>query len=82
MAERIVRELGVRLPRRRDPAHQLEHEGWIHVMDSGLVVAPLVLRPPTQAQLDRLFSLALAHLSMRERLMDALRLQREVADAS
>jgi hypothetical protein len=82
MAGRIVRGLGVKLPRRRDPTHQLEYEGWVHVMDNGLVVAPLVLRPPTQAQLDRLFALALAHPSMRERLMDALRLQREVADAS
>ena len=78
-AEAIVRRMG--LPTDRDAEKVLEEAGWVHVSDNGMVQSFLnvtVLFPEyTQAQLDMLFDLALAHPSMRKELMEELELARE-----
>jgi hypothetical protein len=80
MARRLLRDMGVVLPEeyQDEPAGYLSDRlGWERIWDNGLALG----RPVgdlTQAQLDKMFDLAVRHPSMGERLMDMLRARRRL----
>ena len=79
-ARRIARERGLAIGN-ADPADWLERHGWCHVMDDGTVLTHDVADRLTQAQLNRIWDLARAHPSMRDRLLAALAWQRHLSEA-